>query len=459
MKRFTKTLCAVLAILALTMLAACSGGGGGNTERDNKVKLSFMHYWPEHKAVFTKIIQDYMAENQNVEINPTSVDFSSMESALQSAAQGGTIPDVFGYWSDKIANFVYDKVPLDLKPYLTEEWRAEFAENGASWDAGSVNGGYYAAPFRVTGFSIIYNATMFEQYGWEVPSTLEELETLLVRIKTAGLIPLSAYGKTGGTIYHLYDAFSVYANYLMGKCDDPNYKTGRLRATEADFEIEAKIVDKFKSWLSANLFGANPEGKSRESVIQEFTQFKAPMCLFNNNELYLLEEEMKGTKLGSFAIPGPAGCDATYIFGTFDSFCVSNSSKNKEEAVKFLKYLLSDEVQQYFANETLSVSLKKNVTYESEMQQHLADSIKGLGKYNMFPDYKGTDSASENYTLRLNYLNGQSALTALELVKKMNENTGEDIRDDLLNPQGLDWIEPTFTRKSFDQSWLSPLNA
>ena len=456
MKKFSKIFCVCFLAVILLATAACNKGSG-TTERDNKVKLSFMTYWPEHQAVFNKIVQDYMVDNPNVVITPSHVVHSSMESSLQAAAQGGSVPDVFGYWSDKIGNFVYDKVPLDLTPYLTEEWRSEFVEDGASWDAGSYGGGYYAAPFRVTGFSIIYNATMFEDNGWSVPTTLEELETLLVRIKTKGLIPLSAYGKTGGTIYHLYDAFSVYANYLSGKCDDPNYKTGRLKPTQADFDIEVKVLNKFKSWLDKGLFGQNPEGKTRESVIQEFTQFKAPMCLFNNNELYLLEEEMAGTELGSFAIPGPAGCDATYIFGTFDSFCVSNSSKNKEEAVKFLKYLLSDEVQQYFANETLSVSLKKNVTYDSEMQQHLADSIKGLGKYNSVPDYNGGTSGDTNYSLRLAYLNGTSTLSALDLVKKMSENTGNAIRDDLLNPQGLDWIEPTFTRKSFDESWLAPL--
>ena len=44
-----------LAALTTFSLAACGGGGGGS--RDGKVKLEFVHYWPEHATLLKEICQ------------------------------------------------------------------------------------------------------------------------------------------------------------------------------------------------------------------------------------------------------------------------------------------------------------------------------------------------------------------------------------------------------------------
>lgn len=44
--------------------------------------------------------------------------------------------------------------------------------------------GKYAYPWTETVSGFVYNATMFEQYGWTVPTTTAELKTLCEKILT-----------------------------------------------------------------------------------------------------------------------------------------------------------------------------------------------------------------------------------------------------------------------------------
>ena len=80
-------------------------------------------------------------------------------------------------------------------------------KNERAWELGKIGEGHYNVPFRATGFVIYYNKTVFNEYGWAQPESLEEFEQLLSDILAAdlGVTPLKTYG-TNGTFMFMWKA-------------------------------------------------------------------------------------------------------------------------------------------------------------------------------------------------------------------------------------------------------------
>ena len=466
MKKTTLKKLGALAMATLTALSfgGCVGGGGGGT-RDGKVKLEFVHYWPEHATLLKEICQEYSVRNPNVTITPTNVPYSNIEQQLMSMLRSGGLPDVFCYWANQCYSLAKDGYLADIDAFVEAE-RGNYVNNAFSLEDGKINGHYYAAPFRASGFVIVYNKKMFEDNDWDVPTTLEELETLcydVVEDSNGELTPLAVYGTSSGTMMQVKSTFDAYINILSGLVDDPAYYCNRQDASKEP-ELEQLYADslvKFKKWYDDGFFTLDPQ--TRDNAQKEFTNGKAPMILFNNNNLDVLQETIGNDfQIGAISFPSPKIVQDlklnTYTNGTFDSIFIAKSTKNYDEAVKFMSYLMSDEVQQMWAEKTRSVSLKKNVTYADSEQRNMATLLAQLGAYPQKADFKmSTNATNDNYSMLTNYLTNATNLTALQVVQKGFANTVKSVTDEILNPGKMTMIE-IITKLDYSDdkyTWLS----
>lgn len=447
-KTFSKILAITMATMTTFSLAAC---GGGNTTRGDKVNLEFVHYWPEHATLLKELCQDFSAKNPNITITPTNVPYSNIETQLMNMLRSGGLPDVFCYWSNQSYKFASDGYLADIDAFVAEE-KGNYVNDAFSLEDGKINGHYYAAPFRASGYVIVYNAKMFNDNGWDVPETLEDLETLcydVIEESSGELTPLAVYGTSSGTMMQVKSTFDAYVNILTGLVNDPAYYCNRQDASkEAGLQqLYADALVKFKKWYDAGFFTLDPQ--TRDNAQKEFTNGKTPMILFNNNNLDVLEETIGNDfEIGAISFPAPKIVQdlnlKTYTNGTFDSLFIAKSTKNYDAAMSFVKYLMSDEVQQKWAEKTRSVSLKKNVTYASAEQERMATLLSQLGAYPQKADFTlSTDASSKTYTLINNYLTSASNLTAVEIVQQGFANTVASVTDEILNPGKLTMIEIT----------------
>ncbi len=438
-----------LAALTAFSMAACGGIGGGS--RDGKVKLEFVHYWPEHATLLKEICQEYSVQNPNVTITPTNVPYSNIQNQLDSMLRSGGLPDVFCYWSNQSYQYATSGYLADIDAFVAEE-KANYVNNADSLEDGKINGHYYAAPFRASGYVIVYNQKMFEDNQWEVPTTLEELESLcydVIEDSNGGLTPLAVYGTSSGTMMQVKSTFDAYVNILSGLVNDPAYYCNRQDASKEPKleQLYADSLVKFKKWYDEGFFTLDPQ--TRDNAQKEFTNAKTPMILFNNNNLDVLQETIGDDfKIGAISFPAPKIVQdlnlKTYTNGTFDSIFIAKSTKNYDAALSFMKYLMSDEVQQKWVEKTRSVSLKKNVTYANEEQRNMAALLSQLGAYPQKADFKmSTDASSNNYKMISNYLTAASNFTALEVVQRGFANTVASVKDNILNPGNLSMIEIT----------------
>lgn len=453
----------VLTFIVCFNMFACGnkndgGGTGDGGDRTRQKTISWLHIWPEHSAAMTKIANNFMSENPDIKIEIQQSTHSDVDGYLNMQVFSGTLPDVFFYWTHQISPYVdYDAV-LDLTPYV-DGWKETFIDNGSAWDIAKIGGKYYNVPFRSTGYTIVYNKTLLESLEVEVPTTIQELEAALEKIRKGvpnqSFSPLAATGVAGGTLPQIYTAFNNFVALQNEQYLDPAFKSNLVAADETSMQLGAKVLDKLKDWVGKGYFGY-AEGKGESTAITNFVQGNAAMVLMNNNNLYLLDDMDEEIEIGFMAIPAPAGVDYTYVFGGFDGFSIAKNTRYPDECVRFLKYLTSVNVQQQFANSESSIMAVDGVVYEDPDQQAMSVAMKHVSNSLLSkPDakYDVGSYGDQNNSLVLNYLLGKSNTTALQVIQAVEENNGKAVAD-----AGLKLVARTHPYpQNVDYSWLNIL--
>ena len=111
-----------------------------------------------------------------------------------------------------------------------------------SYQAGVFNGEFYSAPKTFETMIMLYNKTLFEENGWNVPTTLSEYEDVASKIKAAGM-NVFAYGSTGWQPTHEHLA-GMYLNSYAGP--DNVYKAliGEKEWTDPEFTGAIELLRK-----------------------------------------------------------------------------------------------------------------------------------------------------------------------------------------------------------------------
>lgn len=465
----------VACAIAVSMCFACFafvGCKGGSTPNDDwgeddpptptePVTIRVMHYWPECAEAFDEIAENFTKENPSIKVEYSTSDYNNMMSALNTAWLGGTMPDVFSYWSHQMREILIegeDFMAADLtEQFMNDEAFMSRFKNERAWELGKIGEGHYNVPFRATGFVIYYNKTVFNEYGWAQPESLEEFEQLLSDILAAdlGLTPLKTYG-TNGTFMFMWKALFAYYDVLSGMSSDENYLTGRISQDETDWNAYAAAMDKLRLWNSRGVFGDAVLAGGEDASEKLFIDGECLMAMLNNNLLNEITEQAE-FEVGVMTLPAPEifnsldGYDSTYgySYGGYDGFCISSSSTKKSAAKKFVEYLLSDEAQQIFSDSTLSIMANKNVTYANEVQQEMVETMTFTALYDYVPDYNTTSSYNSIGDKISYYSSGSNSHgTGAEIMEERYEQLKKALKNLMYNNPAKEIIPSTYARSS-----------
>ena len=260
MKKFIKLAGMALAGTFLALSCACSGGSGGKRE----VKFEFLKagfgtegyqaladaYMDEHPEVKIKLVP-------NVNVNSTTSTKLESGKNLSDVYIVTSLADI-RRWAVK--GWVEDITDVYETPVNGEATLKDSCE-GAAQTAGEYNGKYYSVPEYISINGFVYNAGMFEQYGWEIPKTTKDLQTLCERIisDTKGTVSPFVYcGKSA----------QGYLEYM-------------LNAWWAQYEGKDNL-DAFYSFSSPEVF--NPE----KSLGKKYSMQKLYDFFFGNNGRYCM---------------------------------------------------------------------------------------------------------------------------------------------------------------------------
>jgi raffinose/stachyose/melibiose transport system substrate-binding protein len=308
-------------------------------------------------VAWDKIIKDFEAANPGVTISREGRSVDEHKAALRVAAQSSQGPDIYFMWAGlglggEFVNAGLSK-PLD-DFYKKYDWDKRLVGTAGSFSK-VYEGGRHGVPYTFHGEAIYYNKALFEKAGiTAAPTTYDELKADAVKLKEAGIPPMTF----GGTVnWHLMRLMDVI---LEAKCGPE--KHDQLMLMKLDWSTEACATASFaelNEW-SQNYILKPFMGIDQSQSFNLFLANRAAMMLEGD---WLVGQLRGANKLADFDIfPFPTGSDRLYGFAEY--LYVSSKSAHAEEAAKFLDYLLSDKVQQDNLGAFGSISINANVKYD-----------------------------------------------------------------------------------------------
>ncbi len=319
------------------------------------------------------IIDEYMKANPNVTIEVEALDEEAYKTKFKAYSMDG-MPDVVSIWGQP--SFLDEVLEAGVLAELNEADYADYKFISGSLEGFKKDGKLYGLPRNTDVQIIYYNQKMFEDNGWSVPATYDELIALGSRIKEAGIVPMAMDGGDGWPM-------ACYLTDILYKVAGSDYSTIVADAIAAgDFsapELEQAtqiLVDS----AAAGLFQTGFDSQDYGTAMNLFTNGQAAMFSMGSWETSMalnedIPEEIR-TNIRAFTLPvvegGKAGANdiAAWHGG---GYAVSANSEVKAEAIKFLNFMFQpDKLSKYGWENGVGMSAQDQSEYlsgkESELQ-------------------------------------------------------------------------------------------
>ena len=356
----SKTRASALAALCAGVLlgtSACGGGGTGSSDEGDSGTITWWHNSNNEpgKGFYEQAAKDFEADNPGVDIQVQAMAHEDMVDKLGAAFQAGDVPDIY---MERGGGELADHVEAGLVRDISEDASAEIDKLGGSVAGWQVDGGTYALPFSVGVVGFWYNEEQFAEAGIEAaPETMTELYDAIDKLKAAGLTPLSvgAGDKWPAAHYWYYTALRSCPQDVLESA------VTSLDFSDPCFVQAGEVVEELVGTEPFNAgFLTTPAQEGATSASGLLATGKVAMEMQGHWEpgvMAGLTEDGKGLgeKTGWFPFPAVEGGqgDPAAQLGGGDAWAVAEGAP--DEAVEFVKYLLSDELQQGFAENDMGL--------------------------------------------------------------------------------------------------------
>lgn len=350
-----------LMVLILTVsvsLVGCAGKEGQKGSNPNEeivpFTVSLRHIQVGDAQKFRlAILEDAVAKTEaeikglKFELDPVE-DEVNRYTKLPAEMATGTQPVIFDLFGGAGDAQKYAKAGrlLDLTPILDELGLSDKFLNLSDF---MVDGKVYGLPIGGNNEGFFYNKSIFEQYGLQVPKTMEEFDEVADALKAQGLTPI-AMGSQAGWIPNMI------VNTLLGRYAGPDFVTeladGSLRWDSPEV---TKAYAQYEEWVKKGYFSKGELGTTYDQQLNEFLTGKAVMLFdgswrssaFRNEEL---TKNVTPEIVGYFPMPAASDGkgDQTYVNANMANGYGFSASANELElmAIKaFINNLYNDEMQ------------------------------------------------------------------------------------------------------------------
>ena len=355
----SKTRSAALAVLCAGVMLTFAACGSGDSSEDSSGKTTITWWHNSNnqpgKGYYEKVAKDFEADHPGVDIKISAMAHEDMVDKLDAAFQSGDIPDIY---MERGGGELADHVDADMVRDLSSDASDEISKIGGSVGGWQIDGKTYALPFSMGVVGVWYNTDLFKKAGITTPpTTMDEWYGDIAKLKKAGITPISvgAGDKWPAAHYWYYTA--------LRSCPEDVLK-GAVTSLDFSDPCFVKAGEVVQDLLKTDPFNKGflttkaQEGATSASGL--LATGKVAMELQGHWEpgvMQGLTDDGKGLgdKTGWF--PFPAVTDGqgnpADALGGGDAWAVSK--KAPKEAVEFVKYLLSDDVQKGFAENDMGL--------------------------------------------------------------------------------------------------------
>jgi raffinose/stachyose/melibiose transport system substrate-binding protein len=358
----------------LIATALCAVMATGAALAQEKTSVSFLHKYPEPESMrfFEAAVAAYENAHPDVDIVMEAVADEPYKDKIRVLMASDQVPDIFFSWSGEFGRkFARDGRAFDLTEALNgPEWEGRFSE--AALDPLRFEGKQFGVPNNVNAKYMVYNKSIFDEYGLEEPKTFAEFITILETLKEAGVTPI-AYGNQApwAATHYIGDLFAKYVP------DEVRTSDYQLLADPKDLYTHPGYVTALEQYSALGEYfnrGANalPHAAARGS----FFAGRTAMMYLELVEFYMVPgSALEQAGWNFFALPLVEGAQGNQnlLTGAPEGFLLSADTDVADTALDFLNFVTSPEqARQYVKTTGMTSATIGSVTKDTASEEVLA---------------------------------------------------------------------------------------
>lgn len=345
-RRTALTAIGAAAALALTLTACSSGGGAGAAQTPIASAgatisgtVTFWHAYSadsqEVKTLETVIIPKFEQLHPGVKVTDVAVPYDQLHQKLVTAVAGDTLPDLVRsdiMWVPELADLGV-LVPLDqqlpdFSTYSGQVYKGALATN--AW-----KGHYYGLPLDTNTRVLLYNSDALAKAGITAPpATFADLRADAPKLTAAGVSTFADNSTSGWNVLPwIWSAGGSVTDDKVTKA------TGYLNSAASVAGVQL-LVDLHKQKAIPDIILGGTGGTATSDGLatgQYATILDGPW-------MYpIFASQYPKFQLKAAPVPSGDGGSVSVVGG--ESVVLTKSSKNKDAAAEFLRYLLSQDAQ------------------------------------------------------------------------------------------------------------------
>jgi multiple sugar transport system substrate-binding protein len=356
---------AATAVLALTVAACGSDGGGGATTADGKTTLVW-NMWSGSTAevdAWNHLSEMVTAKHPDIALEFQTSSFNDYWTKLAAQASGGDAGCILGVQSYRAPSIAPLLVPLDDMLGGAGVNAADF--DPSIWKALQVDGQQLAVPYDFGPLLMFYNADRFREAGVPVPTTDWTVQDFLSAAQS-----LTSGGKHGFAVYPTIDSVIPWSLSLEDTA--PVTADGTLDLTQEGF---VKAVQWYADLVTQ--LKVAPQVVSTNDPTPALSSFIAGDAAMVVDGPWQLVNVMDQAQFEVGVAPIPAGDSGSHSQVAGSGFGISQTCPDPEKALQAVAVLTSPEALQYLAEQGRAFPAR-TAQQESWFSPELAGAKDGL---------------------------------------------------------------------------------
>ena len=309
--------------LACLMPAPLLLSGCGDSEHDGKTVIELVQYKPEAVDIFEQVAEKFNSTHDDIYLKIDSP--NDAMTILKTRFVREDYPDIIGIGGDiNYSYFIDSDILADVSDYAgMADINPGYVEILEGLEFVPTEG-TFGVPYVANAAGILYNREMFQEHGWEIPKTWEELITLCDKIKAEGILPFYFGFKDTWTCLAPWNALAVDLA-PADVCKQVN--AGSTTFTDNYREVTEKMLE---------LLDYGEEGPFAYGYNDACTAFangESAMYTIGSYAVLQIQSVNPDMDIDSFVMPGSSDPSGNTLNSGVDlQFCVTKDCPNKEAA-------------------------------------------------------------------------------------------------------------------------------
>ena len=356
------------------LLSACGGDDSGSSSSSMTLGMNEAGDIPPAQRL--RAMAEAFTAKYDIEVERNEVEHNTFQENINTYLQGNP-DDVFTWFAGfRMNQFAEQGLIADI----SDVWPIEGIPDSFKEASTASDGKQYFVPKDYYPWAVFYRKSVFEKNGFEIPTNLDDLTTLMKQMQAKDIVPFSFGDKDGWPAMGTFDILNMRINGF-------DFHMSLMQGEEAwDGEEVKQVFDTWKGLLPYHQ--SDPLGRTWQEAATALGKGETGMYMFGT---FVVDAIPDVDDLDFFTFPeldASIGSDA--LDAPIDGFCMSAASDNEENAKKFLAFAGTAEAQDA-ANDNADapfISANENASQETytDLQKKSAEVVQAAANIAQFLD-------------------------------------------------------------------------